>query len=93
MPDPDECSICCGGARPTNTIARGSFGYMKSEGLFPLADIEVLFQDYVPKAYPQLGRHGGLCALLVGARRPVQHRPRGHLSVDFPRDRPMVDVG
>lgn len=35
--------------------ANGSFGYMHEEGIFPVTDIEVLFQNFVPKRYPQVG--------------------------------------
>lgn len=35
--------------------ARGSFGYMLSDKVFPRPDVQVLFQDYVCAAYPQLG--------------------------------------
>ena len=35
--------------------ARGSFGYMQAEGLFPVEGIEVFFQNYVPRPYPQVG--------------------------------------
>jgi hypothetical protein len=35
--------------------ARGSFPYMKSDGVFPVGDIEVLFQDFSPCAYQQIG--------------------------------------
>ena len=33
--------------------ARGSFNYMHSDGVFPAAGIEVLFQNFQPPAYPQ----------------------------------------
>ncbi len=33
--------------------ARGSFGYMHDDGLFPVADLEVGFQDFEPQPYPQ----------------------------------------
>jgi len=35
--------------------AKGSFDYMLADGLFPLSDVTVLFQDFQPKAYPQIG--------------------------------------
>lgn len=35
--------------------AKGSFDYMLADGLFPLRDVKVLFQDFQPKAYPQIG--------------------------------------
>lgn len=35
--------------------AHGSFGYMKEDGVFPVEDIEVLFQNAVPEPYPQIG--------------------------------------
>lgn len=35
--------------------ARGAFEYMKAEGLFPVNDIEVVFQNHHPKPYPQVG--------------------------------------
>lgn len=35
--------------------ARGSFPYMKEDGIFPVAGIEVHFQNYIPKPYPQVG--------------------------------------
>jgi hypothetical protein len=33
--------------------ARGSFGYMHEDGLFPVDDIDVGFQDFEPLPYPQ----------------------------------------
>jgi len=39
----------------TYYCARGSFDYMMADGLFPLSDIVVLFQDFHPAAYPQIG--------------------------------------
>lgn len=33
--------------------ARGSFGYMAEEGLFPLTGLEVVFQDFCHPRYPQ----------------------------------------
>jgi hypothetical protein len=35
--------------------ANGSFDYMFQEKIFPVRDIEVLFQNFNPKAYPQVG--------------------------------------
>ncbi len=35
--------------------ARGSFGYMLADGLFPLKNVTVLFQDFKPRPYPQIG--------------------------------------
>jgi hypothetical protein len=35
--------------------ARGSFAYMLEDAVFPVDDIEVLFQDFQPKAYNQRG--------------------------------------
>ena len=35
--------------------AKGSFGYMKEEGVFPVDDIIVLFQDFKPATYDQIG--------------------------------------
>ena len=35
--------------------ARGSFDYMLQDQAFPASDIEVLFQNFVPRAYPQVG--------------------------------------
>ena len=37
----------------TYYCAQGSFMYMWEEGVFPIDDIEILFQDFVPKLYPQ----------------------------------------
>ncbi len=38
--------------------AGGSFGYMKSDGVFPVNGIDVLFQDFQPPAYPQAAARG-----------------------------------
>lgn len=38
--------------------ARGSFGYMFEDGLFPLREFEVLFQNFHPRAYRQVGSTG-----------------------------------
>jgi len=35
--------------------AYGSFDYMHDDGVFPVNDIEVLFQDFRPKPYKQIG--------------------------------------
>jgi hypothetical protein len=35
--------------------AQGSFAYMFEDGIFPTDKIEVLFQDFRPKEYPQVG--------------------------------------
>lgn len=35
--------------------AQGSFSYMREDAVFPVADITVKFQDFVPKPYPQCG--------------------------------------
>ncbi|MBI9082627.1 MAG: WbqC family protein [Desulfobacterales bacterium] len=35
--------------------ASGSFDYMLADGLFPLNNVKVFFQDFQPKAYPQKG--------------------------------------
>jgi hypothetical protein len=35
--------------------AKGSFGYMLEDGVFPVEGIEVLFQDYHPKPHAQVG--------------------------------------
>jgi len=37
----------------TYLCARGSFGYMAEDGVFPVEGIEVVFQDFVPEPYPQ----------------------------------------
>jgi len=38
--------------------AHGSFDYMKSDGVFPVPHIDVLFQNHVPLPYPQAGSPG-----------------------------------
>ena len=38
--------------------ARGSFGYMKADGIFPVGDIRVFFQDFHPQPYLQVGSPG-----------------------------------
>ena len=38
--------------------ARGSFLYMLEDGIFPLHDIQVLFQDFQPGTYEQIGSPG-----------------------------------
>jgi len=35
--------------------AKGSFGYMLEDGIFPVESIQVLFQDFQPKPYKQIG--------------------------------------
>ena len=35
--------------------AQGAFDYMLADGLFPLSGLTVLFQDFRPKPYPQVG--------------------------------------
>ena len=35
--------------------AKGSFDYMLADDLFPLSDVTVLFQDFQPRIYPQIG--------------------------------------
>ncbi len=40
-------------AASTYLCARGSFDYMVEDGLFPVDDIEVVFQDFEPQRYPQ----------------------------------------
>lgn len=35
--------------------AKGAFGYMKEDAVFPVDDIEILFQDYNPRQYSQVG--------------------------------------
>ncbi|MHB8770848.1 MAG: WbqC family protein [Syntrophales bacterium] len=43
----------CGATR--YYCAKGSFGYMLADGLFPVDDVEVLFQDFRHSPYPQIG--------------------------------------
>ncbi len=38
--------------------AKGAFGYMLDDGIFPCEKIEVLFQDFVPKQYAQINCDG-----------------------------------
>ncbi|MGA2618518.1 MAG: WbqC family protein [Thermoguttaceae bacterium] len=38
--------------------ARGSFGYMQADGVFPAPGIDVRFQDFQPQPYPQVGARG-----------------------------------
>jgi len=47
----------CGATRYYS--ARGSFGYMREDGVFPVTDIEALFQDFVPRPYPQAANPAG----------------------------------
>jgi hypothetical protein len=35
--------------------AKGSFDYMLADGVFPVDDIEIFFQDFKPKPYKQIG--------------------------------------
>ncbi|MDD5560618.1 MAG: WbqC family protein [Candidatus Omnitrophica bacterium] len=35
--------------------AKGAFEYMLEDGVFPVADIEVIFQSFTPKEYKQIG--------------------------------------
>lgn len=35
--------------------ARGAFGYMQEDGIFPITGLEVLFQDFTPVKYSQMG--------------------------------------
>ncbi len=44
--------------------AKGSFEYMFSDGLFPLKDIEILFQDFHPRPYRQIGAINGFIPYL-----------------------------
>ncbi len=44
--------------------AKGSFDYMKEEGVFPVHDIEVLFQDFRPMQYEQIGSTEGFIPYL-----------------------------
>lgn len=46
----------CGATR--YYAANGSFGYMHEEGVFPVTDVDVVFQDFVPKSYTQVGSPG-----------------------------------
>ncbi len=34
--------------------ARGSFGYMQEDAVFPVDDIEIFFQDFIPRPYTQI---------------------------------------
>jgi hypothetical protein len=38
--------------------AAGSFGYMREDGRFPVKNIEVFFQNFECKPYPQIGAQG-----------------------------------
>ncbi len=44
--------------------ARGSFGYMQNDGIFPVDGIEVLFQDFQPPPYPQAAGRGSFIPYL-----------------------------
>ena len=35
--------------------AKGAFAYMKEDAVFPVDDIEIMFQNYIPKKYIQVG--------------------------------------
>ena len=39
----------------TYYCAKGSFDYMLADGVFPLSEVTVLFQDFYPQAYSQVG--------------------------------------
>ncbi len=39
----------------TYVSARGSFPYMKEDGVFPLTQLPTYFQNHIPRAYPQHG--------------------------------------
>jgi len=39
----------------TYLSAKGSFDYMLEDGVFPICDVDVLFQDFRPGAYNQMG--------------------------------------
>lgn len=42
----------------TYLSARGSFGYMFEDGIFPAPGLEVMFQDFDCRPYPQVGAAG-----------------------------------
>lgn len=44
--------------------ARGSFDYMLEDGIFPVDDIKILFQDFQPMAYQQVGISGAFIPYL-----------------------------
>jgi hypothetical protein len=44
--------------------ARGSFEYMREDGVFPLPDVPVFFQRFVPQPYPQVGSPGSFVPYL-----------------------------
>jgi hypothetical protein len=44
--------------------ARGSFDYMREDAVFPVPDIEVKFQNFVPPPYPQVGATGSFVPAL-----------------------------
>jgi len=58
----------------------GSFSYMLEDGVFPVDDVDVCFQNYVPKPYPQLGSSKSFIAYLsiidalmnIGSERTLQ---------------------
>lgn len=43
------------GGATTYLSANGSFGYMMEDKIFPVNDIEILFQNFEPSPYPQIG--------------------------------------
>lgn len=48
----------------TYYCAKGSFGYMLEDGVFPLQDISVCFQDFQPAPYDQVGSTKGFLPFL-----------------------------
>ncbi|RJO61831.1 hypothetical protein C4544_01760 [candidate division WS5 bacterium] len=48
----------------TYYCARGSFDYMLGDGVFPQNDVTVLFQDFQPKTYSQVGSPGNFIPYL-----------------------------
>ncbi len=62
------------GAR-TYLCARGSYDYMAEDGLFPVDDIEVVFQEFEPQPYAQR-RTDDVRLASLGARRAVRGRCR-----------------
>jgi len=52
------------GAR-TYLCARGAYDYMSADGVFPVADVEVVFQDFDPVPYPQSRSAGFVSHLSV----------------------------
>lgn len=45
--------------------ARGSFGYMRDDGVFPVEDVEVVFQEFEPAPYAQRKANGFMSHLSV----------------------------